>query len=93
MAMQEQADPPCHDQEVELSRIRNLADLTQAQLAEAMGTKQTVVSRLERQTDWKLSTLASYLNGCGVDAKLVVKANGRTLVLRPTATGTFEEEK
>lgn len=57
---------------MDLSAIRRFAGLTQTALAKRMGTEQTVVSRLERQSDWKLSTLVDYLLGTGLDVRLVL---------------------
>jgi transcriptional regulator with XRE-family HTH domain len=65
-----------------LSAIRRFAGLTQAQLAERMDTDQPFVSRLERQKDWKLSTVVAFLIGTGVDAHLVLRRDGEELDLR-----------
>ena len=65
-----------------LSAIRRFAGLTQAELAARMKSDQTTVSRLERQTDWKLSTLIAFLIGTGVDAHLILHRDGELLDLR-----------
>lgn len=60
-----------------LAMIRKAADLTQAELAERLGTDQSAVSRLERRDDMLLSTLASYLTATGAEAaSLVVTVHG-----------------
>ena len=56
---------------VELHNARERAQLTQTQLAERMGTTQSVVSRIERGVNVSLETLARYANACG--AKLDVR--------------------
>jgi transcriptional regulator with XRE-family HTH domain len=57
---------------MDLSAIRRFAGLTQTALAARMGIEQTRVSAVERQTDWKLSTLIDYLLGTGLEAHLWV---------------------
>lgn len=62
---------------IDLKTIRIAADLTQAEMAERLGlTAQTTVSQIERRDDWKLSTLAAYINAAGGTAALVVTVNG-----------------
>lgn len=54
---------------------RRRAGLTQAQLAEHMGTTQSAVSRLESGRDEpRLSTLRAALAACGLVLDLVVRA-------------------
>lgn len=57
---------------MDIAAIRRFAGLSQNALADRMGTKQTVVSKLEHQTDWKLSTLVEYLLGTGLEVRLSV---------------------
>lgn len=53
---------------------RALAGLTQAQLAERIGTKQSVVSRWERGLDEpRVGTLARILRACGLEADLAFR--------------------
>ena len=60
-----------------LAMIRKAADLTQAELAERLGTDQGSVSKLENRQDMLLSTLASYLRATGADAvSIVVTVHG-----------------
>lgn len=49
-----------------LRDARLAAGLTQQELAERLGTTQSAVARLERESDTKLSTLWNYLAACGV---------------------------
>lgn len=50
----------------ELLKARSEAKMTQAQVAEAMGVKQSAVARIESENlDMKYSTLVNYLNAVG----------------------------
>lgn len=50
----------------ELLKARTEAKMTQAQVAEAMGVKQSAVARIESgNLDMKYSTLINYLNAVG----------------------------
>ena len=60
-----------------LAAIRKAASLTQVQLGEHMGVPQSVISRLEKQDDMLLSTLADYLAAAGEPPRVVVTVNGR----------------
>ncbi len=54
-----------------IREARAIAGLTQAQLADAVGTKQSVVSRWERGIDEpRISTLARIFRACGFEADL-----------------------
>jgi DNA-binding transcriptional regulator YiaG len=48
---------------VELGKIRRARNVTQTELAAAMGVDQAEISRLERRGDFRLSTVLNYLNG------------------------------
>ena len=50
----------------ELLKARSEAKMTQAQVAKAMGVKQSAVARIESENlDMKYSTLVNYLNAVG----------------------------
>ncbi|MEO6468751.1 MAG: helix-turn-helix transcriptional regulator [Acidimicrobiia bacterium] len=54
-----------------IREARSIARLTQAQLADAVGTMQSVVSRWERGVDEpRISTLARIFRACGFEADL-----------------------
>lgn len=55
-----------------LAMIRKAAQLTQEDLAARLGKGQAAVSKLERQDDFLLSTLASYIRAAGAEAELIV---------------------
>lgn len=60
-----------------LAAIRKAANLTQVELGAQMGVPQTAISRLEKQEDMLLSTLADYLAAAGERPRVVVTVNGR----------------
>jgi transcriptional regulator with XRE-family HTH domain len=64
---------------IDLASLRRTAGVTQAELAEALGTSQGQISRMERQQDMLVSTLAAYLQGLGVRASLVVEVGEQTV--------------
>jgi len=56
----------------ELNKARTKAHLSQAQVAERMGTTQSVVSRIERGGNVSVDTLARYAVACGGKLKVQV---------------------
>lgn len=71
-----------HDAIVELVNARKRAGMTQAALAERMGTTQSAVSELEGgETDPRLSTLQRYARAAGTE--LSVSVEGRRLHRAP----------
>jgi transcriptional regulator with XRE-family HTH domain len=57
-----------------------MAGVTQVELADALRTSQGQISRLEKQRDMLISTLASYLTALGVDAKIIVELGEQTVM-------------
>jgi transcriptional regulator with XRE-family HTH domain len=70
---------------LDLAAIRHAAGLTQTQLAANLGVGQAPVSKIERQADMLISTLASYLAALGVDAKIVVEVGEQTVMYDVTS--------
>jgi transcriptional regulator with XRE-family HTH domain len=64
---------------IDLASIRRTAGLTQVELAANLGVGQAQVSKIERQADMLISTLASYLAALGVDAKIVIETTEGTV--------------
>jgi transcriptional regulator with XRE-family HTH domain len=64
---------------IDLAAIRRASGLTQTELATILGVGQAQISKIERQNDMLISTLASYLTALGVDGKVVVGMGERTL--------------
>ena len=70
---------------IDLAAIRRETGLTQTELAASLGVGQAQVSKIERQDDMLLSTLASYLTALGVAAQLVVEVGEETVAYDLTA--------
>jgi transcriptional regulator with XRE-family HTH domain len=70
---------------IELSEIRRQAGLTQVELAVVLGVGQAQVSKIERQNDMLISTLASYLAALGVQASIIVEVDGQAVTYDLTA--------
>jgi transcriptional regulator with XRE-family HTH domain len=64
---------------IDLAAIRRATGLTQTELAANLGVGQAQISKVERQDDMLLSTLASYLRALGVHASLVVEVGQQTV--------------
>jgi predicted XRE-type DNA-binding protein len=61
---------------VGLATIRHVAALTQAEVAEKMGVRQTSVSRLEARPDILISTLKAYFDAVGAEATITIRVGG-----------------
>ena len=70
---------------IDLAAVRRAAGLTQTELAANLGVGQAQVSKIERQGDMLISTLASYLAALGLEAKLVVQMGDQLVTYDLTA--------
>jgi transcriptional regulator with XRE-family HTH domain len=70
---------------INLAAIRRVTGLTQVELAANLGVGQAQISKVERQADMLMSTLASYLAALGVDAKIVIEVHQETVTYDLTA--------
>ena len=69
-------------EELSLREMRKSKKLSQKQLSEQMGSKQVYISRIEKQTDMKLSTLQDYVKGLGAELRLIAAfPDGREVML------------
>ncbi|MEI7892994.1 MAG: helix-turn-helix domain-containing protein [Myxococcales bacterium] len=73
---------------VPLAGVRQAANLTQTDVAQASGFDQGEVSRLERREDWLLSTLRRYAEGLGAELEVAFVKNGHRVFLRLPEEGT-----
>lgn len=65
---------------VSLAELRRRRGLSQAALGARIGMEQSDLSKAERRTDWKLSTITSIAEGLGLRVLLVVEdEEGRTV--------------
>ena len=65
-----------------IALIRQAAGRTQTQVADALGTQQSAVSRMERGGDLLLSSLTSYIHAAGADAaELTITIAGERITL------------
>jgi transcriptional regulator with XRE-family HTH domain len=70
---------------IDLANLRRKAGVTQVELANALGTSQGQISRLEKQRDMLLSTMVAYLTALCVDAQIVVEVGEQTVTYDLTA--------
>ncbi len=64
---------------IDLAAIRRAAGLTQTELAASLGVGQAQISKVERQDDMLIRTLAAYLSALGADAQIVVEVAEQTI--------------
>jgi Helix-turn-helix domain len=70
-------------EEYALRDIRKARHVTQEQVAERLGGKQVYISRLEKRSDVKLSTLREYVRAIGGDLQLMVTfPEGQTMAIK-----------
>ncbi|MEO8084508.1 MAG: helix-turn-helix transcriptional regulator [Ardenticatenales bacterium] len=60
-----------HAPAVSLAELRRRRGLSQQALAERIGMSQSDLSKAERRTDWKVSTLAAIVEGMGLRVRVV----------------------
>jgi transcriptional regulator with XRE-family HTH domain len=70
---------------IDLAAVRRAAGLTQTELAANLGVGQAQVSKIERQDDMLISTLASYLAALGVEAEIVLEMDDGAVTYDLTA--------
>ena len=70
---------------MDLPLVRRAAGLTQVELAARLDYGQPQVSKVERQGDMLISTLASYIAALGAHAEIVVSVGEQTMRFDLTA--------
>jgi len=68
--------------ELLLSEIRKLADMSQRELAAALGIKQPSLSKLEHQDDMQISTLKGIVQALGGELSVLAKFPRGTVRVR-----------
>jgi len=64
-----------------LAALRKAAELTQTELATALGISQAAVAKTEQREDLLLSTLNAYIEALGGQAHIVISFNGEEIDL------------
>jgi DNA-binding XRE family transcriptional regulator len=75
------------EDEMTLRDLRKAHDLTQERVAEALHISQDGVSRIEKRSDFLLSTLSSYIEAMGGTLRLIAEFPDRKPVLLSSLTG------
>ena len=75
------------EEEITLRDLRKAHDLTQERLAEALHISQDGVSRIEKRSDFLLSTLRSYIEAMGGKLRLIVEFPDRQPITLSGLTG------
>jgi len=70
-----------HAEYLTLQELRKARELTQVQIAEALGIRQATVANMEKRTDLLLSTLRNFVEAMGGKLKLTVEFPGREPVI------------
>jgi DNA-binding XRE family transcriptional regulator len=60
-----------------LKELRKAQDLTQVQLAQRLGIRQSTLAQMEKRNDLMLSTLRSYVQAMGGELQLLVSFPGK----------------
>jgi transcriptional regulator with XRE-family HTH domain len=64
-------------EEMNLAQIREALRRSQAEIAEKCGIKQAAISRLERRTDMRISTLRNLVGAMGGTLQIVIRFSDR----------------
>lgn len=84
--------PSAPDEALTLAALRRHSGRSQAQVASAMGTTQSGVSRLERQADVRASTLQEFVEALGGRLRLVVEFDGQAVDIRLPTSDAVEAQ-
>lgn len=60
-------------EEMPLRELRQARHMTQEALAQSLGSRQALVSKLERRADWYVSSLRSYIEAMGGELEIVAR--------------------
>lgn len=63
-----------------LAAVRKLAEMSQAQIAEALGKRQPSVHKMEKQADFYVSTLERFVEAAGGEVEIRVTLPGHAPV-------------
>ena len=68
--------------EMDLKELRDMAKVPQTEVAAALETTQSQISRIEGRDDHLVSTLRNYVKALGGDLEIVARFGDRTITLR-----------
>jgi transcriptional regulator with XRE-family HTH domain len=66
-----------------LEQLRRARDVTQKQMAAALATQQTAISRYEGQSDCRISTIRAYLQALGAEFDVIARFREKSFRLAP----------
>jgi predicted transcriptional regulator/DNA-binding XRE family transcriptional regulator len=75
---------------IRLRELRQLAGITQAELATRLKIDQTAISRLERRDDIRLSTLRGYIEGLGAQLRIDATFRDHSTLIRHLEEAHYE---
>jgi transcriptional regulator with XRE-family HTH domain len=81
-----QAEEPIAE-EMKLAQLREALERSQAEVAEKCGVKQAAISRLERRTDMRISTLRNLVEAMGGNLRILIDFQDRA----PIRLSQFDE--
>ncbi len=79
-------------EELGLGELRKRRQVTQQALAEKLGGRQVYISRLEKRSDLKLSTLRDYVQALGGELQLVVSFPDEAVTINPPSPARAERQ-
>lgn len=79
--------------EVSLAGLRRRLGLSQRELAERIGMSQSDLSKAERRSDWKLSTIVSIIEGLGLRATVLVERADGGAIARLRGSGSVNHRE
>ena len=80
--------------ELGLQELRLSKKVTQEEVAKRVGGKQVYVSRLEKRTDMKVSTLRKYVNAIGGHLDLIVTfPEGQSVKIKQVSNASTQRRK
>jgi hypothetical protein len=68
--------------ELALHELRRIRDLSQADLATALGVGQSAVAKMERRTDMYVSSLRSYIEAMGGTLEITARFDDAEVIIR-----------
>jgi DNA-binding XRE family transcriptional regulator len=74
-------DADANERDVSLRQVRELAGLSQVELADHIGTSQGQLSRLEHKKNMTVASLRRYVEACGGKLRVTAEVGGKQVVI------------